>query len=146
MLLPQIDDPDTAPFWAAARQHRLVVQLCRECHQLRFPPGPFCPSCRCTDFDWPEVSGRARVWSFVVPHAPTLPPFSDFTPFIVAVVTLAEGAHLRMVGNILNSSDAELNSVAASSLEIGDEVTVGFRDISEDVSIPVWLPSQRKGL
>lgn len=146
MLLPQIDDPDTAPFWAASRQHRLVVQRCGRCQRLRFPPSPFCPSCRSADFDWPQVSGQARVWSFIAPHAPTLPGFSDFTPYTVAVVTLAEGAHLRMVGNILTSPDAALNSVAAASLAIGDTVTVGFRDISEDVSIPVWLPSEREGL
>lgn len=146
MLLPQIDDPDTTAFWAAARQRRLVVQRCGQCQRMRFPPSPYCSHCRSTHFDWPQVSGVATIWSFIVPHAPTLPGFSEFTPYPVAVVTLAEGNHLRMVGNILAAPDAELNSVATDSLAIGDTVIVGFRELAEDVSIPVWIPSKRTGL
>jgi uncharacterized OB-fold protein len=30
-ILPRTDDPDTAPFWRAARERRLVVQECDAC-------------------------------------------------------------------------------------------------------------------
>ena len=35
----------TAPYWAAAREGRLVVPECRSCRQVWHPPLPRCPHC-----------------------------------------------------------------------------------------------------
>ena len=78
-LLPVVDD-DGAPFWAAAREGELRMQACVQCGRLRFPPRPMCPHCRSTGSDWPLMSGRGTIWSFVVPHPPLLKPYSDLAP------------------------------------------------------------------
>ena len=36
-LLPQ-PDPETQPFWDAAREHRLTIQRCAQCRTFRWPP------------------------------------------------------------------------------------------------------------
>ena len=37
--------PETQPFWDAAKQHRLVIQTCDDCHTPYFYPRPLCPGC-----------------------------------------------------------------------------------------------------
>ena len=40
--LPDIT-PVTRPFWEGARAHKLLIQRCRRCGHVRFPPAPVCP-------------------------------------------------------------------------------------------------------
>ena len=56
----------TAPFWEAARGHRLVAPRCMTCGAFRLPPAPFCWRCRAQDVEWVELSGRGTVYSFTV--------------------------------------------------------------------------------
>lgn len=140
MILPVVDDVDTAPFWTAAREGHLVVQRCTACSRWRFPPAVRCSGCRSGEFEWTAVSGAATVWSFVIAHGPTLPGYAEETPFPVAVVELAEGSHLRMVGNVLPAADARLGSLTAGDISIGDPVRVAFREIGPNVVLPVWIP------
>ena len=41
-LINFVSSPATEPFWAAAREHRLVVPRCTACGTYRFPPAAFC--------------------------------------------------------------------------------------------------------
>lgn len=56
--LPDVDDPLTAPFWAAAREARLVLPRCTHCSYLQWPPEPVCPECRHTGRAWHEFPAR----------------------------------------------------------------------------------------
>ena len=138
-ILPDTTDPESKAFWDAAREGRLVVQQCTGCGRLRFPPHPGCPECLGAASAWQEVSGRASLWSFVVVHGPTLPVFQDYVPFPVAVVTLAEAPHLRMVGNLVAAPQAPINSLDLSQLKIGMPLAVTFLPV-EDVALPAWVP------
>ena len=71
VVIPATDDPDTAGFWSATRAEKLVVQRCGDCGKMRFPPRPVC-TCGSFAMRWHEVSGRGRVWSYAIAHAPTL--------------------------------------------------------------------------
>jgi hypothetical protein len=51
-----------------------------------------------------------------------------------------------MIGNVLVAPEAALNSVPVASIAIGDEVRVGFKDLTDDVSLPVWIPVNAEGL
>ncbi len=62
--LPQ-PDLDTEPYWEAARQHKLVVQHCPKQGIYQHPPKPRLKGCG-FDFEWKEVSGRGRVYSFTI--------------------------------------------------------------------------------
>lgn len=138
MVLPDTEDPDSAPFWAAARERRLVVQRCDGCGKLRFPPHSFCNKCHHHGVTWVPVSGRGRIWSYVIAHSPTLTAYEPFTPYPVVVVELEEDPTIRMVGNILTDEKAAINSVDPAQLSIGLPVEVVFQEAASDVVLPQW--------
>src|SRR3954466_13751860 len=100
---------DTEFFWAGVKEHRLLIQRCASCGQLRHPPRPMCPHCHALEWDTVESSGRGTVFSFVIPHHPLLPGFDG--PYVVALVDLDEGT--RLVTNVVGV--------------VPDAVTIGMR-------------------
>ena len=137
-LLPDTDDPQMGPFFAAAARGELRIQACAACGRLRHPPRPVCPWCRSFDAEWRLMSGRGTVWSYVVPHPPLLPAYAEVAPYNVVVVELAEDRTIRVVANVVAAPDAPLNSVDPASIEIGAPVAVVFPPPVEDVVLPRW--------
>lgn len=142
MLLPWAD-ADGAPFWEYARRHELRVQACAACGTLRFPPRPCCPSCQAFDSDWRAVSGRGRIWSFVIAHPPLLPAYAAQAPYNAIVVELAEDPLIRMVGNLVATPDGPLNEVPPDRLRIGAAVRVCFHEAAGGVTVPRWRLERR---
>ena len=130
--LPQPDDA-TAPYWAACREHELRMQRCARCGHLQFPPRPLCSRCQSRNAVWVPVSGRGKVYSWVVCHPPVLPAFRERAPFAVVLVELAEDPGLRIVGNLLDC--------AADQIDFGLEVEVVFEDRGDEVTVPQWRPA-----
>jgi uncharacterized protein len=116
-------DPTTAPFWRAAREHRLLVQRCRPCGTHQFYPRPFCLSCLAEDPEWVEASGHATVYSKTTVRIPVIPEMTP--PYVVAVVTLDEGP--RLTTNLIGDEP-----------EIGDRVTVTWRERADLPPLPVF--------
>lgn len=125
--LPDTTDPVMAPFWTAARQHRLCVQQCPSCSSHRWPPLPRCPECLEPGGDWVEVPARGVVWSFVVYHRAFHPSFAGDIPYAVALVELETGN--RLEGRILD---------APEGVSIGTPVIASFDDVTDDVTIVNW--------
>ena len=98
-----------------------------------------CPRCRSIEQRWEKVSGRGKVWSFVVPHPPLLPAYTDLAPFNVIVVELDEDPSLRLVGNLVASADGEINEIDPASIQIGEPVKVVFAQVDDDVHLPRWV-------
>ena len=46
-------------FWEAAAEQRLVLQRCRSCHKLQYPPEICCVHCQAEEFDHVEID-RSR--------------------------------------------------------------------------------------
>jgi uncharacterized OB-fold protein len=126
-------DPETAPFWDAARDGRLLVRHCNACDATTFYPRPFCPKCWSEDVDWIESTGRATLYTWSVVHVNDLPPFPERVPYVAAIVTLEEGP--RMMTNVVGCGFDEL--------EAGMALQVTYRSISDDppVTIPVFEPA-----
>ena len=61
-LAPSIS-PDTAFFWEALREHKLLIQRCTSCSTLRHPPRPMCPKCNSLQWETLASSGRGVVYS-----------------------------------------------------------------------------------
>src|ERR1700704_499044 len=80
LILPDVANPEVAPFWEGCALGELRVQACASCGRRRMPPRPMCPWCRSFDVRWDAMSGRARVWSVVIPHPPLLPAYGDQAP------------------------------------------------------------------
>ncbi|MFI8521380.1 Zn-ribbon domain-containing OB-fold protein [Streptomyces sp. NPDC085481] len=139
-MLTPVTDEDGAPFWEYAARGELRVQACAApgCGELRFPPRPCCPHCHSFDSTWRLMSGRGRIWSFVVPHPPLLPDYAAQAPYNAVLVELAEAPRIRLAGNVVASPDAPLNSVDPARLRIGAAVKVVFADI-DGVTVPRWL-------
>ncbi|MEG3627331.1 Zn-ribbon domain-containing OB-fold protein [Streptomyces poriticola] len=137
MLTPVVDS-DGAPFWEYAARGELRVQACADCGLLRFPPRPCCPGCRSFASAWRAVSGRGRVWSYVVAHPPLLPGYAAHAPYHVVVVELAEDPRIRLVGNVVPEAGAGIGSVPPGAVRIGERVRVVF---SAD-GVPQWVPER----
>jgi uncharacterized OB-fold protein len=121
--------PESAPYWAAAARHKLNVQKCRNCGQHWFPPSQRCPHCTAADFDWVEVSGRGKVYSFVVFHRVYHPAFEGDVPYVVALVELEEGP--RLLTNIVGTPPEDVRCEMP--------VAVTFEDIADGVAIPKFV-------
>ena len=91
-------DVDSEPFWAALREHRIVLQRCEADGRLRFPPMPSCPHCGTPGGTAVEVTGEAKVYSWVVVHRALTPAQEGQVPYTIATVELPEG--VRMVGRL----------------------------------------------
>jgi uncharacterized protein len=135
-MLTPVTDSDGAPFWQYAARGELRVQACADCGELRFPPRPCCPHCQSFAEEWRPVSGRGRVWSYVVPHPPLLPDYAAQAPYNVVVVELEEAPRIRLIGNLVTAAGSPLNSLDPGRIRIGARVHVVFAD-----GIPQWVLS-----
>jgi uncharacterized OB-fold protein len=122
--------PESVPYWEAAKKHRLELPHCHACGKLWFPPSQSCPHCLAVDFSWEPVSGRGKVFSFVVFHRVYHPAFAQEVPYVVALVELEEGP--RMLTNIVG--------VPVDKVTCEMPVKVVFDDVPEGVSVPKFTP------
>jgi len=120
-------DTVTEPFWQAARARRLVAPQCAQCGTFRLPPTPFCPKCRSTSVNWPQLSGRATVYSFAVVNG--FPGLPDLT-LVPAVVELPDAPGARLVTNVID--------IEPDNVRIGMALTVDFHPISDGWLLPVF--------
>lgn len=84
---------------------KLRIEHCDECEQWVHPPVGTCADCGRPLVARP-VSGRGTVFTYTVnfhPYNPEIP-----TPYVIAIVELAEQQGLRMAANIV---DCEPDSV-----------------------------------
>ncbi|MEU5020441.1 OB-fold domain-containing protein [Streptomyces angustmyceticus] len=138
-LLFPVPDDDGAPFWEYTARGELRIQTCSGCDALRFPPRPCCPHCQSFAAHWQRMSGRGRIWSYVVPHPPLLPAYAALPGYNAIVVELADAPHIRLVGNLVAAADAPLNSVEPARLRIGAPVKAAFHTLPGGVTVPRWL-------
>lgn len=121
-LLPEPHaDADSIEYWSNARAERLVLRRCSGCGHHHFPPRRLCPDCWSDDLHWVEASGEGTVYTFTVMHRAPSPEFSDRTPYILALIDLAEGP--RMMANIVGAEAREIT--------LGDRVRVCFETRGE---------------
>ncbi|MFF7976806.1 OB-fold domain-containing protein [Streptomyces sp. NPDC007905] len=133
-MLTPVTDTDGAPFWEYAAQGELRVQACADCAEPRFPPRPCCPHCQSFASEWRPVSGRGRVWSYVMPHPPLLPDYAAQAPYNVVVVELEDVPRIRLVGNLVARPGAPLDSLDPRRIRIGARVQVVFSG-----GLPQWV-------
>jgi uncharacterized OB-fold protein len=122
MPLPQ-PSVETKPFWAAVQERKLLMPKCDACGTVSFPPTVACGRCEKTAFTWTEMSGRGKVYSFVVYHRVYHPAFADKVPYVVAVIELDEGP--RIISNIMNVPIPEVTCEMPVSV-VFDEARDGY--------------------
>jgi uncharacterized OB-fold protein len=117
------------------RDGRLMGSRCSRCGATSFPPRADCEECLSGDFEFFEVSGRAKLHTFTkIVAAPT--GFEDVAPYLVGVVDLEEGGRaLAWFGD----------SIAEDEVEIGMDLQVVPRIFEESEEIKVYYSLEPPG-
>ena len=125
-----VRDEQSAPYWDAAAQHRLVLARCSRCRALSHPPDVVCPRCHhpepCFAFD--EVPGGGTVRSWVIVRQSFLPGFD--VPFLLVDAALDVDEDVRLIGRLVDGAEV--------SLAAGDRVRVTFDDLAPGVAVPAF--------
>lgn len=101
-----------AAFAEHLRAGRLMASRCRACGHTSFPPRADCEACLDGEFEFVEISGRGRLYTFTrIDAAPS--GFEQYAPYTIGLVDLEEGGRaLAWIGD----------SVRADALRIGMEL------------------------
>ncbi len=127
--LPRLDEPDTGPFWEAARRHELSYETCDECGEIVFFPRSHCTACLSRSLSWRVSAGKGTIYTFSVVRVNRHPGFAGMVPYVVAWVDLDEG--FRMMSHIVDA--------APENVAVGARVEVRWQDL-DDVTLPVFAP------
>jgi uncharacterized protein len=126
-----IPDADSAPYWNAGHEGRLVVQRCQACGAHQLYGREHCRMCR-GPVAWVEASGLGTVYSFTVIRQNYQRPFSTMLPYVVALVDLAEGP--RVMTNIVGCEPEEV--------AIDLAVRARFEPVSEFAAVALFEPDR----
>lgn len=118
-------DRDSAPWWQALTQRRLLVQECSTCPTLRFAPRAMCNRCGSFDWTWREAAGAGTVASWTVSHRSLQAGRS--APYVVLLVRLNEADNLLLPGGWSGESD-------------GSDLTMGMAVVADYADIPTADP------
>lgn len=113
----------------------LMGSKCKKCGSTSFPPRADCDNCMSGDFEFFEMSGKARLHTFTkIVAAPT--GFEDVAPYIVGVVDLEEGGRaLAWIGE----------SIKEEEITIGMELQVVPQIFEELEDIKVYYSLEKPG-
>ena len=127
--IPPAVTEETAPFWAAADEGRLLVEHCTKCGADGFPPRGICRACRCRETSWAEVAGPGTVHSYTVNHQRWLPHLE--VPYAVVLVEFADHPGVRVPGR--------LRGCAPEEAAVGMAVEVGFEPGPGGFAVPSFV-------
>ena len=122
-------DPDSKTYWDAAKSNKLMVQYALDTNEYFLYSKKLTNSQDSSNIEWKEVSGQGEIYSYTVIHAPAGPAFTDEVPYVVASITLKEGA--RIISNIITDNIEDIS--------IGDKVKVVFDKEDEEFIIPKFI-------
>jgi uncharacterized OB-fold protein len=118
-------DPESAPYWAASVEGRLVVQKCTSCGHHQLYARAHCLECR-SPIEWVDASGRGTIYSYTVIRQNFSRAFKHLLPYVVALVDLDEGP--RLMTNVVGCDPDDV--------QIGAAVQVRFEPVSEEAALP----------
>lgn len=128
--LPTIE-PETQQFWDAAKAGQLMLGKCGSCGKVHYYPRPMCPHCWSEEVSLTAASGKGVLYTWSTVFVNDLPPFKAMLPYVAAQVDLAEG--VRITTNMIDCDPAEL--------AIGMPVSLTFRDLNDEIAVPVFRPA-----
>jgi uncharacterized OB-fold protein len=134
--LPDTDWTPTAPFWAAAAEHRLSLPRCDACQRLAWYPADACRHCGGDSTTWVDLSGRGTLFSWVVVHQQFLPQYEP--PYVTGLVAVDEDPAVRLATRLVDADPAAL------AIDQPVEVVFGplrFEGVDGEVTAPFWRPT-----
>ena len=125
--LPKIT-PVSKPFYKAAREHKLLIQRCKDCQKIISYPKILCPYCMSSNTEWAESCGKGKIYSYTVVESGVPPWFESDLPFVLAIIDLKEGA--RLLSWVVDCNPKEVNC------DMHVEVT--FKDLTDEIALPMF--------
>ena len=119
-----VTNPETAPFWAAAREGKFLIKRCKGCGEAHYFPRSICPFCFSDQTEWQASKGEGVIYSYSLMRK------SATGPYAVGYVTLDEGPSL-----LTNFVDCDL-----ASLKIGQRVKLVFKP-TDGAPLPFFTPA-----
>jgi uncharacterized OB-fold protein len=120
-IAPPLVQPDTAAYWQAADEGRLLVKQCSSCGEHHHYPRDICPFCGSLATTWQAAAGTGTVYSFSTMG-------QGEAAYTLAFVTLAEGPTVLT------------NLVGAGPFAIGQPVRVVFVPSDGGPAVPMFTP------
>lgn len=118
-------------FWAATREHRLVVQRCRSCLCWQWGPELLCHQCYSAKLFYEEVKGAGTIFSWQRVWHPVHSALRGAVPYLIVLVELTLPKGIRMVGNVIGDQ--------LQDISFGDEVEAVFEDHEDpDFTLVQW--------
>jgi uncharacterized OB-fold protein len=127
--IPPAVTEETAPFWAAAAEGRLLAERCASCGAESFPPRGMCRACRGRRTVPVEITGRGEVYSFTVNYQRWLPELE--VPYAIVLVEFSGHPGVRVAGRLRGCPPEEA--------AIGMAVDVGFEPGPGGFAIPSFI-------
>lgn len=131
--LPVIDE-ETRSFWEYCKKHELRMQKCKRCGHIRYPISILCPRCSSLEAKWTPLSGKGTIYSFTIYRVAYHPAFKGDIPYVVAIIQLAEGP--RMESNVIGCK--------VEDVRVEMPVKVSFEDVTDQVTLPKFMPDEKK--
>jgi len=126
-----VPDDLSRPFWDACNEGRLVVQCCKTCDRMQYPPENSCSECGSkSSLEWHEVSGRGTINGYVVVHDSRLRLWVPDQPYNVAIIHIEEDPTINFFSN--------LPGTPVDEVPVGANVQVEFLDTEDGQKIPEW--------
>ena len=129
--LPAVTDLNR-PFWEGLGQGELRLQRCRGCGHHRYPIASVCPRCLNAESEWVRLSGRGKVFSYVIFHQVYHEAFRADAPYNVALIQLDEGPF--MFSNVVEVPNA--------AIRCDMPVTVVFDPVTDTITLPRFRPQE----
>jgi uncharacterized OB-fold protein len=115
--------PESAAWWQAVGEGRLLARSCDACGRAHFYPRPICPLCGSAETAWLICSGKGEIYAFSITRR------AD-PPYCIAYVQLDEGP--IMLTHIV---DADFDSI-----RIGQRVSLCMRPGIGGTIVPMFAP------
>ena len=116
-------NPESKPFFDAAREGRFMLGRCKSCKELHYYPRALCPFCT-QETELVAAKGGGTLYSYSVMRRVA-------EPYAIAYVTLDEGVTV-----LTNLVDCNLDG-----LRIGSRVRVVFKPAEGGEMIPMFTPA-----
>jgi len=127
-ILPNDTDRETAGFFAAAAEGRLVFRACQDCDHALHPPTDHCPHCGGWNTAWRDAKGSGTLYSWTTVTHQIHPAFP--APYTLVVVELDDAPEVRLVGRVDGTPE----------LAAGQPMQVWFEKLEGGPTLPQWKP------
>jgi uncharacterized protein len=123
-----VDDPEglSGEFWKGAREGKICIQRCKECHRFQWGPEWICHYCHSASLGYEEVGQTGTIYSWERVWHASQPWLRSACPYVVVIVELDDPRGIRLAGNLLGDplDDVVIGSTVTAEFEHNAELSL----------------------